>query len=355
MTSNIAPLVEAGESTPDVQAVADAVAAARRAITPVQRAVVDDLAPHLRHMAGYHLGWWDAEGRPTGDAGKALRPALAITCAQAVAGALAWEDPSVINAAVAVELVHDFSLIHDDVMDRDQLRRGRPAAWTVFGSSQAILVGDALLTLANNLLADDPLSGAMTRELNLATLELYAGQSADLAFEERMDVSLAQCLGMAEGKTGALLGASCQLGALAAGADAATAAHYRRFGRQLGLAYQLVDDLMGIWSPPDQTGKPQGSDLSSRKKSLPVVAALTSGTTAGQRLADLYRQPDPFDAATVLEAADLVEAAGGREWASTEAEIRTRGALAALDRARPLESGAGPLRDLTLAILRRDR
>lgn len=306
-------------------------------------------------MAGYHVGWWDAEGRATDSAGKAFRPALAVSSALAVGGAQAADQPSVLNAAVAVELLHDFTLIHDDVMDGDRLRRGRPTVWTVFGSGQAILVGDALLTLAHNLLADDPQCGEMTTVLAGASLELYAGQSNDLAFEQRMDVSPAQCLSMIEGKTGALLGVSCQLGALAAGADTGTAQSYREFGRQLGLAFQLVDDLLGIWGTSDVTGKPRGSDLQSRKKSFPVVVAITSDTAAGRRLAELYRRPEPFTDNDIEEATRLVEAAGGRVVTQTEAEVRARAALAALDQAGPLEDGASNLRALARSVLERDR
>lgn len=337
------------------QAAANIVGAVRGAIAPTHRGAVDELAPSMRHMAGYHIGWWDAQGQPTDAAGKAFRPAFTVSSARAVGGDAAAGRATVLNAAVAVELLHDFTLIHDDVMDGDHLRRGRPAAWTVFGSGQAILVGDALLTLAHSLLADDAQCGPMTAVLAQATLELYAGQSNDLAFEQSMEVTPAQCLSMIEGKTGALLGVSCELGALAAGADPAVARHYRDFGRQLGLAFQLIDDLMGIWGPSEVTGKPQGSDLQSRKKSFPVVTAMQSGTAASTRLIELYRRPEPFSDTEIATVADLVEQAGGRETTRTEATACAEAALAALDRAQPRDAGAGELRVLARSVLERSR
>jgi hypothetical protein len=171
--------------------------------------------------------------------------------------------------------------------------------------------------------------------LSGALLELCRGESADLAFESRGDVTLTECLAMAERKTGALLGAACQLGALAGGADSRAAELYRTFGRQLGVAFQLVDDVLGIWGDPATTGKPAGNDLAARKKSLPVVAALTSGRQAACHLARLYQREDAFDEAAVAHAAELVEMAGGRAWALAEAERRIEAAREALARARP--------------------
>ncbi|MFC4909168.1 polyprenyl synthetase family protein [Actinomadura gamaensis] len=325
---------------------------ARDVVEPAHRAAVDRLPEQLRLVAGYHAGWWDVEGRPCAAAGKALRPALVLACARAAAGDRAAQAAeAVVRAAVAVELAHDFTLLHDDVMDGDRLRRHRPSAWTVFGVSQAILVGDALSVLALDVLAD----AALASVLSAALMEMCAGQSADLAFESRDEVALAECWTMAEGKTGALLGAACQLGALAVGADGAAAASFRGFGRNLGVAYQLVDDLLGIWGDPASTGKPAGSDLVARKKTLPVVAALTSGSQAGERLAHLYGRDEEWDEETVAHGAGLIETAGGRRWAKAEAGRRAEVALAWLRRADPDPAAAADLHTLTALITGRDR
>jgi geranylgeranyl diphosphate synthase, type I len=342
------------------RAAAQILAETRGVVEPAHRAAVDGLPPEIRHVAGYHIGWWEADGRVTGASGKAVRPAFVLACARAAGGGGdADQRAPAVDAAVAVELVHDFSLLHDDVMDGDLTRRHRAAAWAVFGVGRAILVGDALLALAMDVLTGDsgrdgdPDTGA-ARVLSGTLLELCRGQSADLAFETRGDVTLAECLAMAEGKTGALLGAAGQLGALAGGADGRTAELYRTFGRQLGVAFQLVDDVLGIWGDPAVTGKPAGNDLAARKKSLPVVAALTSGHPAAGHLARLYQRKDAFDEATVAHAAELVEMAGGRAWALAEAERRIQAAREALARARPEPNAEADLHVLADLITRRD-
>lgn len=331
----------------------------RDVVEPACRAAVVELPEELRHVAGYHAGWWDAEGQPSHTHGKAVRPALVLAAGQATSHGTPTGGPpsgAVVSAAVAVELVHDFSLLHDDVMDGDLMRRHRPAAWAAFGISEAILVGDVLLILAMQQLATQQLGGSeQVKVLAGAVRELCEGQSADLAFETRTDVTLAECLTMAEGKTGALLGAACQLGALAAGADSVTAGRYRAFGRDLGVAFQLVDDLLGIWGDPAVTGKPAGADLIARKKSLPVVAALTSATEAGEHLAQLYHRDDPLDEHGVIAAAELIAAAGGRAWAQGEADRRKHAALTALDSAAPSPQGAADLRLLAELMTHRDR
>jgi geranylgeranyl diphosphate synthase type I len=288
----------------------DVLAWSRSLVDPATHEVISTLPDSVRHIAGYHLGWWDVEGRPTDSGGKALRPALTLLACDAVSGSATPAVP----AAVAVELVHNFSLLHDDVMDGDTTRRHRPTAWSVFGVNPAILVGDVLLALAVEVLA---VSGGPTRLLSTAVLDLLVGQSSDMSFEERLDVSLAECLAMATGKTGALLRSACALGATIGGGTPAQIAHLGDFGGHLGLAFQLVDDLLGIWGDPAVTGKPVHSDLLNRKKSLPVVFALTSDTSAGRDLMSLYESPAPFDPE---RAAALVDQAGGRAWAQSHAD-----------------------------------
>lgn len=181
---------------------------ARLAVEPAHRAAIDALPRTIRHLAGYHIGWWEADGRPASHYGKAVRPALVLACARAAAGAVAGPpaEQAALPSAVAVELIHDFSLLHDDVMDQDPIRRHRPAAWTVFGTAQAVLAGDALLTAGMQQLG----SGPRAQVLASAVRDLCRGQSDDLAFESRHDVTVAECMAMADGKTAALLGAACR-------------------------------------------------------------------------------------------------------------------------------------------------
>jgi geranylgeranyl diphosphate synthase type I len=315
-------------------------------VEPEHRAAVDRLPDLIRHIVGYHVGWWDAEGKPTGSSGKSVRPALVLAAVVAVGGHPAEAVPE----AVAVELVHDFSLLHDDIMDGDLTRRHRPAAWALFGVGEAILTGDVLVSLASDLLAGRP----GLKVLTTAVLQLCAGQAADMAFEHRDDVGVKECLEMAAGKTGALLACACELGAVAGGGDARQAGLLAEFGCHLGLAFQLVDDLLGIWGDPAVTGKPARSDLANRKKSLPVVAALASGTAAGEDLARSYRRDHDGDPGTLERLADLIEAAGGRAWTQAEADRQIEAALHCLARAVPDQTVTADLIALADLITRRD-
>ncbi len=293
---------------------------ARDLVGPAIAAAVDRLSPDVRIVAAYHLGLTDSDGRPAGKgtAGKALRPALAVLSTRA-AGAAPERG---VAAAAAVEFVHDFSLLHDDIMDGDTERRHRPTAWTVYGVGAAILAGDALLALAQDLLLEGPAPQNLwaSRCLSAAVQRLIAGQGADLAFERRDDVTLDQCRQMAGDKTAALMACACSIGAIYVGAPAVLAMGLAGFGAHVGLAFQLTDDLLGIWGSPDMTGKPVMSDLRARKKSLPVVAALTSETEPGRELGALLVRPEPLSEDELVRAARLVEEAGGREWAEAEAD-----------------------------------
>jgi len=231
--------------------------------------------------------------------------------------------------------VHNFSLLHDDLVDGDTERRHRPTAWTLRGPAAAILTGDAMLALAQQVLLDVGSRSAVdaARLLGDATQELIRGQFDDLAFERRDDVTVEQCLAMAAGKTGALLAASAAIGAVLAGAPAATVAALWTYGAELGLAFQLVDDVLGIWGDPKVTGKPVGSDLRARKKSLPVTWALAEGGVAGAELREWLAVANSDDDAAVAHATGLVDRAGARQWAQQQASDHLRLADAALDTA----------------------
>lgn len=329
--------------------VGQVLAEARTLVEPVHRAAIDRLPAPVRHLVGYHVGWWDALGRSGSHSGKSVRPALVLAAARAVGA----EPRAVVDEAVAVELVHDFSLLHDDIMDGDLMRRHRPTAWALFGVNDALLAGDMLLALAADLLADK----GGTKVLTSTVLRLCAGQSTDLAFEQRCDVGLDECVAMAAGKTAALMACACELGARTGGATAEQAGLLARFGHHIGLAFQLVDDLLGIWGDPGVTGKAAHSDLANRKKSLPVVAALTSGTGAGERLARLYHHGTGHDTdgpAALAELANLVEQAGGRRWAQQEADRHLGEGLSCLRQAVPDAGRTHALTALAQLITRRD-
>ncbi|GAA3750079.1 family 2 encapsulin nanocompartment cargo protein polyprenyl transferase [Salinactinospora qingdaonensis] len=333
--------------------VSQTLAWSRATVDPALRAAVDTLSGSTRRVIGYHFGWCDQHGHPIATpAGKAVRPALALLAATATGGTAAVATP----AAAAVELVHNFSLLHDDVMDGDTNRRHRPTAWSVFGLGPAILAGDALLTLALDVLAasGNPTAQEGVRMVSAAVQDLVAGQSSDMAFEERRDVGVEECVSMARRKTAALLGCSCALGASFAGASPERVEHLRAFGDHLGLAFQFADDLLGIWGDSQTTGKPVHSDLRNRKKSLPVVAALASDTDAGRELAAFYTDERPLDEADVVRAAQLVDNAGGRAWAQSQADELLAQALQHLQAAEPAPEPAAELTALAHLAVRRD-
>jgi geranylgeranyl diphosphate synthase type I len=299
---------------------------------------------------------------------------LAILGAEA-----AWADPSVgVPGGVAVELVHNFSLIHDDIIDTDTERHHRPTVWSVFGVGQAIVAGDALQILAHQvLLESSPRTGpAASAALADATAAMIAGQADDIAFEKRRDVSVEQCTAMSAAKTGALLGAAASIGAILAGAPDATVGALRDYGRHLGLAFQAVDDLLGIWGDPETTGKPAGSDLRTRKKSMPVVSALAAGGAEADELRELILGPPPggiataagpgshasgrpgplgpLDADEVARATYLVEACGGREWTAVRAKANLDAALGALERVRLSAIPHRDLADIAVFVVERE-
>ncbi|MGH9062368.1 MAG: polyprenyl synthetase family protein [Acidimicrobiales bacterium] len=310
---------------------------ARRLVTPIMREAVGRLTPDMRRVASYHLGWADADGAPLrADSGKCVRPALALLSAEAVGADGAVSLPG----GAAVELVHNFSLIHDDVMDGDRERRHRPTVWAVYGIGPAIIAGDALHTLAHQILLEvpGPHGPAAAAALTAATAQMIAGQADDLAFETEPEVSMERCLTMESAKTGAILACASSIGAILAGGPREAVSALYDFGLHVGLSFQAVDDILGIWGDPSQTGKPVASDLRQHKKTLPVVAALARADGHLGELVGLLARADLSDA-DLTRAVDLVEASGGRALALAEAQRHLGAALDALDRA-PLAPGA---------------
>lgn len=332
--------------------VTDSIGTARTATAQALHAAIDRLDDRMRHVCGYHLGFWDTNGQPTSPVGKGVRPELVL-----LSTAAADRDPlDAVPAAVAVELVHNFSLVHDDVMDGDERRRHRPTVWAAFGLSTAILAGDAMLALAGEVLAEapSPTVGYAVQALTATTRRLIAGQTADLIFETCENVTVDECLRMETDKTGALLACACSIGPMLTDAPAACVGALAEFGERVGVAFQLDDDLLGIWGTPERTGKPVLSDLRSRKKSAPVVAALASGTAAGTALQALYRQPAPLDEDELAKAATLVEEAGGRAWAERRVTTELEAALRIVTDAFPDAERAAPLSALATRLAGRD-
>ncbi|WP_436493814.1 polyprenyl synthetase family protein [Actinokineospora sp. HUAS TT18] len=320
------------------------VAMARHLTTPALVEAVDRLDGRLTEVCGYQLGFRDEQGRPTtAVGGKLLRPAFALLSAVASGGT----PRAAVPAAAAIELLHNASLVHDDIMDGDRLRRGRPTVWARYGVPMAILAGDALIALGFEVLGEAGSDvTALARTLRLLAL----GQDRDLDFETRRTVSPTECLAMLTGKTGVLLGCACALGAASAGAPEEWVTRFDRWGTHLGVAFQLVDDLLGIWGDPAVTGKPVGADLRARKKSAPVVAALN----ADVGLAALYARPGEWNDREVAHVTGLIERTGAREWVRAEIDRRTEAAWAELDGLALEPSARHDLESLTAALAVRD-
>jgi geranylgeranyl diphosphate synthase type I len=322
------------------------------AIEAELRKSLDDLdpgrEPELVRMVRYHFGW--TEPRPE-SGGKRLRPLLTLLTCAAAGGE--WE--RALPAAAAVELVHNFTLIHDDIEDRSEYRRGRRTVWVEWGVPQAINTGDAVYVLSHRAASrlqvhgfEPALIERVHEALDRSCLELTRGQHLDIAFEDQADVSLEAYLQMIEGKTGALISAAAVVGAYLAGAEDHRAEAFRSYGMHVGLAFQMLDDVLGVWGSSDETGKASGDDLRARKKSLPVVLGMAESAEFRRRWGE-----DSRDEGAVRAMVRLLEQAGVRTRAWELAEGHTRQALEALGRAFPGEPAASELEALAARLLHR--
>ncbi|MGW3914505.1 polyprenyl synthetase family protein [Streptomyces sp. NPDC005070] len=342
-----APAAPASTSPP---AAAQVLRRCRELVSPALAEAIGTLHPWVAEMARYALGRCEVGGAPADHSqGKGVRQALAVLGAETVSAPAGAGVP----AAVAVELVHVFSLLHDDIMDGDALRRGRPAVWKAYGTGPAVLAGDALFALAVETMAFTPQAGSAVRQLTTALGDLVRGQADDLLFADRPwtgpdAVGLGEYEVMAEGKTGALLGCALALGARLAGAPDRTVTVLDRAGRHLGVAFQIADDVLGIWGDPSVTGKPVHSDLRQGKKTLPVLAAL-GGAGYGE-LDELLAASDSLDDSGVRRATALVERAGGRAAAVRAARRRLAAADTLLAGLPLAQEPAAELRTLLSAL-----
>jgi geranylgeranyl diphosphate synthase type I len=300
----------------------------------------------LQAMAGYAMGWTGA-GDGSDFTGKRIRPLLCLLTAGAADGD--WH--SALPGACAIELIHSFSLIHDDIQDESPIRRGRPSVWRQYGPAHAINIGDAIFALAFSALAEAP-SGTAAASLRILTstcLQLTAGQALDMTYAGMEIVHAPQYLEMITGKTAALIAASCELGAVAAEAVPETVTAFREFGQALGMAFQIQDDYLGIWGDPATIGKPSGSDLLLRKKSLPIVFAL--GRSAAFRAllsGDLHAESLP---ALISE----LEACGAKAHTEDQVSEWTGRAFSALSSVDAGNEYGRALEELAQALLKRER
>ncbi|MGB9668815.1 MAG: polyprenyl synthetase family protein [Anaerolineales bacterium] len=302
-------------------------------------------------MLAYHMGWI-GDGAGEKASGKRIRPSLLLLVT--AANRADWQ--VALPSAVAVELVHNFSLIHDDIEDNSQYRRGRLTVWSKWGIAQGVNAGDAMFTLAH--LAIQKLSESLPCEIvfqssNLllnTCLHLTKGQFLDIDFEQRSVVSIEDYWRMVEGKTAALFSACTQLGAIAAQCDPDVERHYQNFGKALGLAFQVVDDILGIWGDEAMTGKSTASDLCSGKKTLPVLLGLQNESAFASRWNRGSIQPqEAKDLANLLTEEGILEAT------QNEADRLTELALAELTSAQPEGLAGELLYDITNQLCQRQK
>ena len=306
--------------------------------------------PGLRQMLEYALGL-DSAGSPSTTRGKRVRPLLLLLSVIATGGN--WR--RAIPAAVATEMIHNFSLIHDDIEDHDETRRGAPSLWAKWGIPQAINTGDSVFILAfselETLKKIHSPGGYQAAQsiLNAAVVSLTNGQYEDLAGSERPAITMAEYRHLIEGKTAALMKASTELGATLGGGSAREIVALCDFGRALGLAFQIHDDLLGIWGKQEQTGKSTSSDLLNRKKSFPIVFAL-------ERAGPFYRRWSsglPFSPEEIPSLAQMLVDEGALEATQYEERQLTGQALSSLDSLNGPADPIAALRELALQLVER--
>jgi geranylgeranyl diphosphate synthase, type I len=323
-------------ATSDIQAlIADVEAEVLRLVDAHEDAATRPMYEQIR----YHLGLDGSDGV----SGKRMRPLLGLLAYQSLAG----EHQRALPGAAAVELGHNFSLVHDDIEDRDIERRHRAALWTIYGVAQAINTGDAIFALSRMALHRLPELGFsdakvldLMRLYDETCLTLCEGQFIDLWTSEREDrMSVELYFDMIGRKTAALIAASIEAGALLASDDRNVVARYRQFGWSLGIAFQLNDDLLGIWGETRTTGK-EASDLAKHKKTLPVIYALEHGGPEDrERLRTILTLADPT-ADELDEARRIIERSGGRDFTRIEARRYRDEALEAIAQAGMASSAA---------------
>ena len=302
-------------------------------------------------MLTYHMGW-TGEGAGPDATGKRIRPLLLLLCTSSCGGD--WQ--SALPAAAAIELVHNFSLVHDDIQDNSPIRRGRDTAWVKWGAPMAINVGDALFVISNQAILDLKNNYApevvlrAAEILNNTCLDLTRGQYLDISYEERTDLTVEDYWPMIAGKTAALLSACCHIGSLLGGADDSKQEAYRSFGHYLGLAFQVQDDILGIWGDESVTGKSAASDLVEGKNSLPVLTGLGKKGIFAERWAR-----GPIRAEEVEEVRRSLAADGGLIAAQDASKQMTDLALMSLREADPQGEAGEALSKLADKLLKRDQ
>jgi len=336
-----------------VQASQNGTAGMRSAVNEELRRLIKRSGKHgaesLEEILAYQMGWEEAGSGNTAE-GKKIRPLLVTLTADAAGG----EWPLSVPAAAAVELVHNFSLIHDDIEDESETRRGRPTVWKKWGRALAINAGDAMFSLASlaliRLKEHLPEGSVLeaSRCFHNTCLRLTQGQHLDLEFETQSEIPLESYWQMVGGKTAALLSCSTELGGICAETDSDRKEAFQQFGHYLGLAYQAQDDILGIWGEQEKLGKSTSGDLVSGKLTLPVIFGLTQDKDFRTRWrSGLIKSEE------VPKIARRLEEIGSRAYAQSVSDRLTDLALSHLESARPAGKSGETLRSLAKSLLNR--
>lgn len=298
-------------------------------------------------MLRYYMGWVDLDGNPCeATQGKALRPTLCLFGCEAVGGSV----HSALPAAVALEFIHNFSLVHDDIQDEDETRHHRLSLWAAWDVPRALLAGNVLRVVADRAL-ERLLDGGMDCERALdiagmltgAYLDMIEGQWLDISYEGRRDIGIEDYMVMISKKTGALIRCSLDMGVAIGTTDEAKIRAFHSFGRSLGYAFQIRDDFLGVWGEEQATGKPVGADVRRKKSSLPIVYTMSRADGADRRELERVYGKDELDDGDVALALDVMERVDARGYAQRLAE---RHCASALDAVAGVEMADGVRREL---------
>ena len=328
----------------------------------ISRSLRDSLSQQhsdVYDMLRYYMGWVDENGRPhEAMEGKALRPTLCLFACEAVGGALEMAKPT----AVALEFIHTFSLIHDDIQDRDEIRHNRKTLWAVWGDPKALVAGNVLRVVADECLHqlldsgldyDRALAAGML--LTEAYLEMIEGQYLDLQFEGRHDISMSDYLNMISRKTGALIRCSLNLGAVVGAQEQGVGDAFKESGRAMGYVFQIIDDVLGVWGDEETTGKPVGADIRRKKNSYPVVYTMGRANDKDQKMLNEIYEKDELDDSDVDSVLAVMDRLDVKNQAQQEAEKYANVALESLAPVELSREARQEVEDLAHFLLVRDR
>lgn len=319
-------------------------------------AVIGETSPLLEQIAAYHMGWRNedlsqiAGQRP--NPGKRIRPRLAMLVAAAMNADPAMAAP----VAAAIELLHNFTLVHDDIQDQSHLRRHRPTVWSLWGAAQAINAGDALFASSHLALFElaqrpetAPMLSRLAIEFDRTTLRIVGGQTMDIENEGDPSVTPERYLETINGKTSAIVEFSAWAGGVVAGAREAQLADLADFGLSTGLAFQIRDDLLGIWGTEAETGKTPADDLRRRKQTLPILELRREATRQDRSALDMFYAEATTSEAEVNHVLELLAQYGIR--IQVEEEIRSYHDRASQALGRVIPPGQNAAADQLYALL----